>query len=78
MNGSCNVQKIDPATGIVVASFGGYSFEIFTKDGDLLNPRQSDSYSITVRNSTNAVFHQVGSQNALVTLGGGNITNKVK
>jgi hypothetical protein len=72
------VQKIDPATGLVVASFGNYTFEIFTRDGDLLNPRQSDSYSITVRSSTNTVFHQVGTQNSLVTLGGGNITNKAK
>jgi hypothetical protein len=63
---------------LVVASFGGYSFEIFTRDGDLLNPRQSDSYSITVRSGTNAVFHQAGSPNALIALGGGNITNKAR
>jgi len=78
IKGNCNVQKIDPATGLVVASFGSYTFEIFTKDGDLLNPRQGDSYSITVRDNSNAVFHQVGSQNSLVTLGGGNITNKAR
>jgi hypothetical protein len=78
LKGNCTVQKIDSVTGLVVESFGGYTFEIFTRDGDLLNPRQSDSYSITVRTNTNAVFHQVGSQNSLVALGGGNITNKAK
>jgi hypothetical protein len=76
--GSCNVQKIDPTTGLVVASFGNYTFEIFTRDGDLLNPRRGDSYSITVRDNSNAVFHQVGSPNSLITLGGGNITNKAR
>ncbi len=78
IKGSCNVQKIDPTTGLVVASFGNYTFEIFTRDGDLLNPRRGDSYSITVRDNSNAVFHQVGSPNSLITLGGGNITNKAR
>ena len=73
-----NVQKIDPVSGLVVASFGGHTFEIVTREGDLLDPRQSDSHSITVRSNTNAVFHLVGSQNSLVTPGGGNITNKAK
>jgi endonuclease G, mitochondrial len=78
IKGNCTVQKIDPATGLVVASFGNYTFEIFTRDGDLLNPRQRDSFSIIVRSNTNEVFHQVGMQNSLVTLGSGNITNKLK
>jgi DNA/RNA endonuclease G (NUC1) len=78
LKGNCTVQKIDPVSGLVVASFGNYTFEIFTRDGDLLNPRQRDSYSITVRDNSSAVFHQVGSQNSLITLGGGNITNKAK
>jgi hypothetical protein len=78
LRGNCTVQKIDPVTGLVVASFGSYTFEIFSRDGDLLNPSQRDSYSITVRDNSNAVFHQVGSQNSLVTLGGGNITNKAR
>ncbi len=72
------MQKINAATGVVVDSWGGYTFEIFTRDGDLLNKRQSDSYSITVRNTANAIVHQIGSQYARVTLGGGNITNKNK
>ena len=76
--GNCNVQKIDPATGLVVESSGNYSFEAFTKDGDLLSPRAADAYSITVWDRNGAVWHKVGSAAALVSLGGGNITNKAK
>ncbi|HEX6626298.1 MAG TPA: HYR domain-containing protein, partial [Pyrinomonadaceae bacterium] len=75
--GRCNVQKIDPATGEVVQSWGNFTFEVFTKDGDLLTPKQPDAYSITIWDG-NVVFHQVGSRTSLVTLGGGNITNKNK
>ena len=78
MKGNCTVQKIDPVTGVVIESFGNYGFEIFTRDGDLLNPQQSDSYSITVTSNTNTLFHKVGSQYSLVPLGGGNITNKAR
>ena len=78
IKGSCNVQKIDPATGVVVASFGNYSFEMFTRDGDLLNPRQRDSFAIVVRNSSGGDFHKVGSRALLDELGGGNVTNKAR
>ncbi len=74
--GNCNVQKIDPATGLVVESSGNYSFEVFTKDGDLLSPKAADAYSITVWDHNGAVWHKVGSATTLVNLGGGNITNK--
>lgn len=74
--GNCNVQKIDPATGLVVESSGNYNFEVFTKDGDLLSPRAADAYSITVWDRYGAVWHKVGSATTLVGLGGGNITNK--
>ncbi len=74
--GSCNVQKIDPVTGLVVQSWGNFSFEVFGKDGDLLNPRVTDAYSITVWDRDGAVWHQVGSPSSLVNLGGGNIMNK--
>jgi hypothetical protein len=76
--GNCNVQKIDPATGLVVQSWGNFSFEVFSKDGDLLNPRAADAYSITVWDRDGLVWHQVGSSSSLVNLGGGNITNKSK
>jgi hypothetical protein len=76
--GNCNVQKIDPATGLVVESWGNYSFEVFAKDGDLLSPRAADAYSITVRDRDGAVWHKVGSAATLVSLGRGNITNKAR
>jgi hypothetical protein len=76
IKGRGNVQKVDPATGQTVASLGNYSFEVFTMDGDLLTPRQSDAFSITVWDSNDQVWHQVGSRTSPVTLGGGNITNK--
>ncbi len=72
------VQKIDPATGLVVASAGNYTFEVFTADGDGLTPKQPDALSVTVWDSTGQVWHQVGNGATLVTLGGGNITNKAK
>ena len=74
--GRCNVQKIDPATGLAVASFGNYTFEAQTFDGDLLTPEQADAYAFVVRDAGGAAWHQAGARTALVTLGGGNITNK--
>jgi hypothetical protein len=78
LKGRCNVQKVDPATGLVVASFGNYSFEAFTADGDLLDPRQADASAFVIRDSAEQVWHQAGSRSSLVTLGGGNITNKAR
>jgi rhamnogalacturonan endolyase len=76
--GRCNVQKIDPATGLVVASWGNFTFEVNTFDGDLLNPGQPDAYAFVVRDGAGQVWHQVGSRNSPVTLGGGNIGNKAR
>ncbi|HLM58455.1 MAG TPA: Ig-like domain-containing protein [Pyrinomonadaceae bacterium] len=78
MKGKCSVQKVDPATGQTVESRGNYSFEAYTSDGDLLDPRQPDAYAFVVRDGDGAVWHQAGSRAALVTLGGGNITNKAR
>lgn len=74
--GRCNVEKVDRATGQTIASFGNYTFEANTFDGDLLDPRQADAYAFVIRDGSGQVWHQVGSRNALVSLGGGNITNK--
>jgi rhamnogalacturonan endolyase len=76
MKGRCNVQKVDPATGQAVASYGNYSFEAFTSDGDLLTPKQADAFAFVVRDGSGQVWHQAGSRPSLVTLGGGNISNK--
>ncbi|MFL6332458.1 MAG: HYR domain-containing protein [Pyrinomonadaceae bacterium] len=75
-NGRCNVQKVDSATGQTVETWGNYSFEAYTTDGDLLSPRQTDAYAFVVRDAAGQVWHQAGSRNSLLTLGGGNITNK--
>ena len=76
--GRCNVQKVDRATGLVVESSGNYTFEAYTSDGDLLTPKQSDGFAFTVRDGSGAVWHQAGTRGALVTLGGGNVTNKAR
>ncbi|MET0622173.1 MAG: Ig-like domain-containing protein [Pyrinomonadaceae bacterium] len=78
LKGRCNVQKIDPATGQAVASFGNYSFEAFTSDGDLLSPKQADAFAFVVRDAAGQVWHRAGARDSLVTLGGGNITNKAR
>jgi len=78
LKGKCNVQKVDPATGQTVEAFGNYSLEAFTSDGDLLDPRRADALAFVVRDGAGAVWHQAGSRAALVTLGGGNVTNKAR
>ena len=76
--GSCNVQKIDPLTGIVVESWGNFTFEVFSKDGDQLAPRQPDAFSIVLKDKNGSTLHQIGAGASLVDLGGGNITNKTR
>jgi rhamnogalacturonan endolyase len=77
MKGRCNVQKIDRATGLTVASWGNFTFEANTFDGDLLlSPSQPDAYAFVIRDAAGQVWHQAGSRSSPVTLGGGNITNK--
>ncbi len=75
LKGKCSVQKVDPVTGQTVESWGNYSFEAYTADGDLLSPRQPDGYAFVVRDASGQVWHQAGTRASLVTLGGGNITN---
>lgn len=76
--GRCFVLKLNPESGRIVSLLTNYSFEVFTKDGNLLNPRQADAYAITVRDGNGQIWHQVGSSTSPVALGGGNITNKSK
>ena len=77
-SGKCVVQKIDPATGDVVESFGNYSFTVDVRDGDLFNPRQPDKYAITILDGSGHVWRQVGAPNSPVVIGGGNVTVKGK
>jgi hypothetical protein len=96
--GRCVVRKVNPTTHQTVATLSNYAFEVFAKDGDLLqhdddgdndnegngnnndnngsNAQQPDAYAFTVWDAAGLVWHQTGLRNALITLGGGNITNK--
>jgi hypothetical protein len=78
LKGRCNVSKVDPATGLAVESFGNYTFEAYTSDGDPLTPRQPDAFAFVLRDGSGAVRHQAGSRAALVQLGGGNVTNQAR
>jgi len=72
-SGKCVVQKIDPATGALVASWGDCTYIVDLVDGDLLNPRDSDRYAITILDTGNNVWRQNGILTAPLVLGGGNI-----
>jgi hypothetical protein len=74
----CVVQKIDPATGLVVQSFGNFTFIVDARDGDLLLPRQDDAYAITIFDNNGSVWRRVGTNTALLPLGGGNVMVKGK
>jgi len=74
----CVVQKIDPATGDAVESFGNYALTVDAEDGDLYNPRQGDRYAITILNTGGTVWRQIGSRTTPPVIGGGNVTVKGK
>jgi hypothetical protein len=76
--GKCNVQKVDPSTGAIVATFGNFTFTVDARDGDLLTPRSYDAYAITILDNNGVIWHRVGSNANLVQLGGGNVIVKGK
>jgi hypothetical protein len=76
--GKCVVQKIDRNTGALVQSFGNFSFIVDTRDGDLLTPRSFDAYAITILDNNGLIWRQVGTNLALLPLGGGNVMVKTK
>ena len=76
--GKGNVQKIDPTTGVVVESWGNYSFTVDLIDGDLRNPRESDRYAIQILNDAGALWRQIGSRTNPLQIGGGNISVQSK
>ncbi|HYV09562.1 MAG TPA: Ig-like domain-containing protein [Pyrinomonadaceae bacterium] len=76
--GKCVVQKIDRTTGAVVASFGNFSFTVDARDGDLLTPRSYDGYAITILDNNGVIWRRVGTNIALLPLGGGNVMVKGK
>jgi hypothetical protein len=76
--GKCVVQKIDPASGLVVSSLGNFTFTVDARDGDLLLPRQNDAYAITILDNNGLIWRRVGTNTALLPLGGGNVMVKGK
>ena len=74
----CTVQKIDRTTGAVVQSFGNYTLIVDARDGDLLTPRQGDGYAVTILDNTGIIWRRVGTNTALLPLGGGNVMVKAK
>lgn len=76
--GKCTVQKIDQATGALVASLGNFSFSVDVRDGDLLTPPQSDAYAITILDTNGVIWRRVGTNTSLVPLGGGNVSVKAR
>jgi hypothetical protein len=74
--GKCVVQKIDRNTGLVVDSFGNFTFIVDARDGDLLLPRQFDAYAITILDNNGQIWRRVGTPAALLPLGGGNVMVK--
>jgi Big-like domain-containing protein len=76
--GKCVVQKVDRTTGAVVASFGNFSFTVDARDGDLLTPRSFDAYAITILDNNGVIWRRVGTNIALLPLGGGNVMVKGK
>lgn len=83
--GQCSVRKVNPATHQTVATLSNYSFEVFAKDGDLLSEQdnneegqQADTYAFTVWDGNGQFWHGVGSRTTMVTLGGGEVENKIK
>lgn len=76
--GKCVVQKIDPSTGLVVQSFGNFTFTVDARDGDLLQPRQNDAYAITILDNNGLIWRRIGTNTAPLPLGGGNVMVKAK
>ena len=67
------LSKIDRITGQVISSDGSYTFVVNIKDGDLVNPKTTDTIAITIFDSGNNIWKQVGTAGGPITLGGGNI-----
>jgi hypothetical protein len=46
------------------------------RDGDLLLPRQGDAYAIAIFDNNGLLWRRVGTNTALLPLGGGNVMVK--
>jgi hypothetical protein len=74
--GKCVVQKVDRTTGLVVSSFGNFTFTVDARDGDLLTPHSYDAYAITILDTNGVIWRRVGTNTAPLPLGGGNVMVK--
>jgi hypothetical protein len=70
--GKANVSVVDTATGLAVAGLGGgnFTYRVDVTDGDA---SAGDTYAITVYSPSGALYHQVGTPQQQLLLGGGNI-----
>ncbi len=70
--GKANVSVVDPETGLVVVGLGGgnFSYRVDVTDS---GAGDGDTYAITVYSPTGALYHQVGTPQQQLLLGGGNI-----
>jgi hypothetical protein len=73
----CNVKRIDSNTGLADPSFGGGNWicTVNIQDLDLnVKPvKTPDTFAITIFDSNNNIWKQVGTPTAQIPLGGGNV-----
>jgi len=74
--GKCVVQKVDRTTGLVISSLGNFTFTVDARDGDLLTPHSYDAYAITILDTNGVMWRRLGTNTALLPLGGGNVMVK--
>lgn len=77
-SGKCVIQKIDKSTGLVVDSIGNCTFTADILDGDLNKTKGADKYSITILGPDGIVWHQIGTINSPIDIGGGNVVVRSK
>jgi len=73
--GKATLSKINQTTGEVVWSDGSYTFAVNIQDLDFnVKPiKMPDTFAITIFDSSNKIWKQVGKPTSPITLGGGNI-----
>ena len=73
--GKATLSKIDRVTGAVVSSDGSYTFVVNIQDLDFnVKPvKTPDTFSITIFDSSNNIWKQIGTSASPIKLGGGNI-----
>jgi hypothetical protein len=67
-SGRATVTVVDPVTGTVVSSSGGYTIRVDVYDGSPI-----DTYAISVYTSNGVLYHRSGTPAEPLALGGGNV-----